>query len=145
MTLEPFDPITTASRVVHDPLPGTPAKQILMYQGVGDSLVSNLSTEMTVRTMGIQVVGPSLYLPHGMSESAEPLSSGFTIYDEHPEPLPPETNVPPAEDNGTHGGVNERAAVLRQIQRFFFEGDIVNTCELEGVAVPCDCATGACD
>jgi hypothetical protein len=145
MTMEPFDPITTASRVVHDPLPGTPAKQILMYQGVGDSLVSNLSTEMTARTMGIQVVGPSLYVPHGMLESAEPLTSGLTIYDEHREPLPPETNIPPAEDNGTHGGVNERAAVLRQIQRFFFEGDIVNMCQLDGVAVPCDCATGACD
>jgi hypothetical protein len=80
-----------------------------------------------------------------MIESAEPLASGLTIYDEHPEPLPPETNVPPSDDNGTHGGVNERAAVLRQIERFFFQGDIVNTCELDGVAVPCDCATGACD
>lgn len=145
MRFEPYDPITTAPRVVMDPLPGTPAKEILMYEAVGDSLVNNLSTEMTARTMGIGLVGPSLYVPYGMEEHTEPLSSGLTIYDEHPEPLPPGTNVPPSDDNGTHGGVNERAAVLRQVEGFFFTGEIVNTCAVDGVSVPCDCATGACD
>lgn len=145
MQLEPFDPITTATHVIKAPLPNTPAKQILMYEAVGDSLVNNLSTEMTARTMGIDVVGPSLYVPHGMQESTGPLTSGLTIYDEHPEPLPPATNVPPEDDNGTHGGINERPAVLRQIQRFFYEGELVSTCLLDGAPVPCDCATGACD
>ncbi len=145
MSFEPIDPITTTPRVVMDPLPDTPAKQILMYQTVGDSLVSNLSTEMVARTMGIDLVAPSLYVPYGLDESTEPLTSGLTIYDEHPEPLPNETNVPPNEDNGTHAGVHERAAVLRQLEGFFFDGVITNTCELDGQSVPCDCATGACD
>ena len=38
-----------------DPLPGTPAKQILMYEAINDCLVTNLSTEMVARTMGIPI------------------------------------------------------------------------------------------
>lgn len=145
LRLEPVDPATTAPRVIHDPLPDTPAKQILMYMAMGDSLVSNLSTEFMARSMDIPVVGPSLYVPEGLTESTEPLANGFTIYDEHPDPLPPMTNVPPLDDNGTHGGVNGRQAILRQVEQFFFDGYIVNTCFTDGDPVPCDCATGACD
>ena len=145
MLMEPFDPITTAPRVIDDPLPNTPEKQILMYEAIGDSLVSNLSTEMVARSMGIGLVGPSLYVPYGMEETTEPLANGLTIYNEHPDDLPPLTNVPPTSDNGTHSGVNDRQAVLRQAEQFFFDGIIVNTCVLDDAPVPCDCATGACD
>ena len=145
MRMEPYDPITTAPRVISDPVPGTPLKQIMMYEALGDSLVTNLSTEMLARSMGIPVIGPTLREPYGLEVTTEPVPNGFTIYDEHPDNIPPLTNVPPSDDNGTHGGVNERQAILDQAQQFFFEGVITNTCLLDGAPAPCDCATGACD
>lgn len=145
MHFEPYDAITTAARVLGNPLPNTPAKQILMYQTTGDSLVSNLSTDMVARTMGIPVIEPSVRVPYGLEAMPAPLASGMVIYDEHPSPLPPAGNVPPAEDNGTHSGIHERGAVLRQAMGFLLGGQIVNECSLDGQPAPCDCATGACE
>jgi hypothetical protein len=145
-SLERWDPITTARRVLDDPLPGTPAKQLLLYEGLNDSLVSNLSTEMMARTLGIPVTSPSVRSPFGLEVTAEPAPSGFTIYDEKREPGVPLTNVPPAEDNGTHSGVNANPAVLRQVIGFLREGQVVNECrDAEGAPAPCDCTTGACE
>jgi hypothetical protein len=74
-----------------------------------------------------------------------PLANGVTNYDEHPTPLPPETNVPPAQDNGTHSGVNRNQSALRQVFEFLLQGQqVIQTCGGNSPA-PCDCATGACD
>lgn len=142
---EPYDPITTAGRVVADPLPGTPAKQILMYEAIGDCLVNNYSTETVARTMGIKLITPSVKPVWGMEGSADTLTSGLSVYDEHPTPLPPATtNAQPVEDNGTHSGVNKRQAVLDQVRAFVLEGNITQTCKQGDTAIGCDCATGAC-
>ncbi len=148
MRFEPYDPITTAPRVVADPLPGTPAKQILMYEAIGDCLVNNYSTETVVRSMGLSLVTPSVKMPWGIPAivaGGAGATSGFTVYDEHPSPLPPTTtNVQPAEDNGTHSGVNKRQAVLDAVREFVLGGTIVQACKVNSQAAACDCATGAC-
>ncbi|HWM85970.1 MAG TPA: hypothetical protein VNO33_09035, partial [Kofleriaceae bacterium] len=141
-SLERWDPITTARRVLDDPLPGTPAKQLLLYEGVDDCLVSNLSTEMMARTLGVPVTAPTLKTPFGLEVATEPVPSGFTIYDEKREPGVPDTNQPPAEDNGTHSGVNSNPAVLRQVLGFLRSGEVVNECRAGGEPAPCDCSTG---
>ncbi len=146
MQFDRVDPITTSHRVIQDPLPGTPAKQLFLYEGVGDCLVTNLATEMVARQLGIPVTGPSLYVPYGLSESTDPVPSGLTIYDEHPTPLPPDTNASCADENGTHGDVNERPAVQRQVQGFLLSGTLTHECrDAGGQPAPCDCATTACD
>lgn len=145
MRFEPYDAITTAARVTGTPLPDTPVKQVLLYEAVGDSLVSNLTTEMVARTMGLSVLGPSVRLPGGLDEQGGPLGSALAIYDEQPTPLPPEDNQPPAQDNGTHVTVNTLGAVGRQVARFLLAAEIVHTCVDGDTPVPCDCTTGACD
>jgi hypothetical protein len=144
-SMERWDPITTARRVLDDPLPDTPAKQLLLYEGVNDSLVTNLSSEMVVRTLGVPLIGPSVKEPFGIELASGPVTSGFTIYDEHPEPAVPTTNVPPSDDNGTHAGVNENPAVLRQVVGFLRDGQIENECRVGDAPAPCDCSTGACE
>jgi len=142
---EPYDPITTASRVINDPLPGTPPKQILMWEAIGDCLVNNYSTETVARTMGLSLITPAIKQPYGLPPVASGLTSGITILDEHPTPLPPtQTNAQPIEDNGTHSGVNKRQAVLDQVRTFVLDGSISQTCQVGGQPAPCDCATGAC-
>lgn len=142
---EPYDPITTSGRVILDPLPNTPPKQILMWEAIGDCLVNNYSTETVARTMGLQLIGPAVKQPYGLPVTTATVTSGLTILDEHPTPLPPTTtNAQPLEDNGTHSGVNKRQAVLDQVRTFILEGTITQTCQVGGQPAPCDCATGAC-
>ena len=145
MRFEPYDPITAAPHVIHDPLPDTPPKQILIYETVGDSLVANIASETLGRTMGLPMVMPSLRDTYGFAPAGEPAMNGFAIYDEDPSPLPSELNIPPSSDNGTHADVHERPAVLRQIETFLYDGVATNQCFSGATAAPCDCAAGACE
>ena len=145
MDMEPFDPITTTAHVLHDNLPGVPPKNILIWYTLGDCLVTNISTEIIARTMGIDVMAPSVKSPWHLTPQPAPLANGVNIFDAHPTPLPPDTNVPPAQDNGTHSGINRKAAALRLTQQFIFNQTVVPECLLSGQPAPCDCATGACD
>ncbi|MGE5186056.1 MAG: alpha/beta hydrolase family protein [Acidobacteriota bacterium] len=152
MGLEPYDAITTAANVLHDNLPGVPAKTILMWYANGDCMVTNLATEMTARTMGIDLLAPSVKMPYGMAPTPGPLVSGINSFDAHPTPMPPDTNVPPSVENGTHAGINYKPAPLRFVGDFLLQntgsdpnGTIVPECLVNGQAAPCDCATGACD
>ena len=144
MAFEPYDPITTAAHVIKDPLPTVPVKNILMWYAVGDCLVSNMSTEMVAREMGIPQLAPSVKPVWRMPAVTGPLANGITLYDEHPTPLPPDTNVPPVSDNGTHSGVNRNPSALRQVEDFLIGDSVIQTC---GGVTPaaCDCATGACE
>jgi hypothetical protein len=146
MGLEPFDPLTTAAHVIKDPLFGNPTKNVLMWYSLGDCLVTNISTEMVAREMGIQVLGPSVKSPYGLAPVSGPLENGITVYDDHPTPLPPETNTPPLQDNGTHSGINKKPAPLRQVEAFLLQGQqAADECLVANAPAPCDCATGACD
>ncbi len=146
MGLEPYDPMTTAAHVIKDPLFGQPAKNVLMWYTLGDSLVSNVTTEMLAREMEIPVIGPAVRSPWRLPPQTGALENGVAIFDEHPSPLPPLTNEPPPSDNGTHSGVNERPAALRQVQQFLLQSTVARECkDTTDQIVPCDCATGACD
>jgi hypothetical protein len=147
MAFEPYDPITTAAHVIKDPLFGNPVKNILMWYSVGDSLVSNVTTEMVARTMGIDMLGPSAKAPWGLAITAGAQDNGIVVFDDHPAPLPPDTNEPPTKDNGTHSGINRKAAALRMVQSFLLppEPKAVGGCVLASSPAACDCATGACD
>ncbi|MEZ4400213.1 MAG: hypothetical protein R3B06_09350 [Kofleriaceae bacterium] len=146
MKFEPYDPITTSGRVINDPLPDTPRKQILMWEAIGDCLVNNYSTEMVARTMGLSLLTPSVRQPWGIPAADAPqITSVLTVLDEHPMPLPMSSvNLQPLEDNGTHSGVNKRQAVLDQVRAFILDGTITQTCQVNGTPTSCDCATGAC-
>src|SRR4029079_11206469 len=93
-------------------------KSILMWYSIGDCLVSNVTTEMVARTMGIDMLGPSVKEPWGLAVKPGAQGSGIVVFDDHPTPLPPETDEPPAKDNGTHAGINRKPAALRMVQSF---------------------------
>jgi hypothetical protein len=119
---------------------GTIDKQLLLHMAVGDSQVSNLATQQQAREIGLPVLSPALYVPYGLEQQTGPLSSALVIYDQGPEPLPPETNATHDIDNDTHGELRYEPAVLRQIETFWTTGEIVNEC-----AGACDCAAGSCE
>jgi hypothetical protein len=138
--LDPIENLHVSPRILGDGLPGTPPKQILMHMANGDSSVPNLASELHARTLGIPLMTPAVRSVWGVEEEAGPLASGLVIYDEHPTPLPPESNERNLNDNGTHTSARTQPAAVRQIQHFFATGEIVNECD-----GACDCAAGACD
>jgi hypothetical protein len=145
MGLEPVDPMTTAAHVLKDPLFGNPAKNVLIWYALGDSLVTNISTEMIAREMGIPLLGPTVKTPWGMTERAGSAPSGLVVYDQKKAPLPFETNQPQS-DNGTHSGVNRLPAPMRQVQQFLLPPFVASQeCRIGSVPAPCDCTTGACN
>jgi hypothetical protein len=153
MGLEGVDPMTHAAHVLKDPLYGNPAKTILMWYALGDSLVTNISTEMIIREMGIPLLGPSVKTPWNTTAVTGAMQSGVVVYDEKRTPQPYDTNQPRG-DNGTHSGVNRRPAVMRQLEKFLIGvpagSSLVasHECRLGStnpVPAPCDCTTGACD
>ena len=144
MGMEPYDPITTSEKVIKDPMPGVPAKEILIWYAIGDSLVTNIATEMIARTLGLDLLGPAVKDVWGMPAKSGPLVNAITVYDEHPSPMPSDLNEPPSKDNGTHSGVNRNPSALRQVEAFLLQDQIIQTCG-GATPAPCDCATGACD
>jgi hypothetical protein len=146
MVFEPYDPITTAAHVIRDPLFGNPVKNILMWYSIGDCLVSNLTTELVARTMGIDLIGPAVKTPWHLAPRPGALDNGIVVFDDHPAPLPPDSNAPPATDNGTHSGINNKPAALRMVQSFLLAPQQASDGCLSGASpAPCDCATGACN
>jgi hypothetical protein len=101
--------------------------------------------------MGIDLLSPAAKMPWGMAPTAAPLQSAINVFNDHPTPLPPDTNVPPTTDNGTHSGINKKPAALRFVAAFLGEdvtdptSAVVPECLVQGSAAACDCATGACN
>jgi hypothetical protein len=145
MGFDKVDPVTTAKSLTTAPITGVPAKQIFLYATLGDSLVTNISTDMMARSMGVPLLAPSVHTPFGLTTTTDPAPSGMVWFDEHPTPLPSPFNLAPSDDNGTHAGVHNRPAVRAMIERFFFQGVVENVCKVGGAPAPCDCDTGACE
>ncbi len=145
MGLEVVDPLSTAAHVIKDPLFGNPVKNILMWYSMGDCLVTNISSELVAREMQLPLLGPSVKEPWGLTPTSGPLVNGVTVYNDHPTPLPFDSNIPPIMDNGTHSGINKKPAPMRQVEQFLIQSNaVVDECKVNNAVAPCDCATGAC-
>ncbi len=140
MALDVIDPAHWASLAAE---PGTTGKQYLLHASKGDAQVTNLATYLQARTMQLPVLTPSIELPYGLSAATGAPTSALVIVDEHPTPLPPETNLQHERGNIAHDNPRRRERIMDQIERFLRDGTIVNGC---GAAAPaaCDCAAGAC-
>jgi hypothetical protein len=120
-------------RTVSNPLPGTPAHEVLVHMATSDAEVANLATEIMVRSMGIPQVAPPVKSYYGIPELAAPFDgSAMVESDGHYGPVP-ETNTPPG-NNGAHGAMRALPAIQAQIDQFLrTAGSVQNFC-----TGPCD-------
>jgi hypothetical protein len=118
------------SHLVADPLPGTPAKRVLMQIGLNDSQVPNLGSEVQARSLGIPSLAPSAWPRFQIPEQAAPFDgSAFVPYDVGGAPVPI-TNTPPSKENGVHEAVRLLDAAQRQIDAFLRpDGMVQNFCD----------------
>ncbi|MHB8680488.1 MAG: hypothetical protein ACYDA2_00110 [Acidimicrobiales bacterium] len=133
-----------AAHLASNPLPGTPAHQVLLAEAFGDHQVANVATETEARTIGAAVHVPALAA--GRSNEAVSLwglpalpddgtSPGPALYVwDSGTPAPPLANVPPTGGTDPHGLVPLLVpAFWNQAAQFFTSGRIENPCD----AGPC--------
>jgi hypothetical protein len=112
--------------LIDDPLPGTPAKQILMQIGVYDAQVPNIGSAVEARSLGLATPAPSAWPLFGVPEVAAPFGgSAFVPYDVDATATPLD-NQPPADDNGVHEAVRRLDASQRQLDAFLRPGGSVS-------------------
>jgi hypothetical protein len=137
------DPITFAPHLTglrEPPLPAPPstgmtqlpAKQVLMQESEGDALVTNLSTRLLARTIGLG--GFDFTVPvYGIPGIAAPAPSAYTQWNSHPIPLPPDADTALGMDNGAHTAVVGDARAQQQMKAFLRMGLAESVC-----AGPCN-------
>lgn len=127
--------------LVDDPLPGTPAKEVLLHVAFGDWQVTELSAYVAARTMGIGIHRP--VTADGRSAEVEPgwgldtvtypsEGSALVVWDSGSDPIPFE-NVPPRSSRDPHSDPRRDPDVRRQKAAFLFEGTLIDVCD----AGPC--------
>jgi hypothetical protein len=121
---------------------GSQPKQILLQIALGDEQVPNLASEWEARSAGFPVLGPSVSVGWGLTQTTGPLASGSAlVYYDGGAPAPPITNVP-APDTGQHDLTRNQPAAKRQMGTFYATGMIVDECTSAG---PCYCAQNDCN
>jgi len=130
-SLDPADGMNLASHLAADPLPGNPAKQVLLQIGVGDMQVSNVASAMLARTASWPLLDDSPLAVWGVAQAAGPLPSALTIWDtqETEQPPPGNLNSNVTNQNNAHAGVRELPAAMDQIDHFLRQGEVLSTCD----------------
>jgi hypothetical protein len=128
------DPAGFAPHLLASPLPNTPVKQILVQEAIHDAQVTNVSTRVLARTMGLP--GIDLETPvFGLPEMPSPQPSAYTQWDVMPTPVPPDANAAAPMDNGAHGEIRKLVDLEAQLKAFMTPtGQVTQTC-----TGPCVC------
>lgn len=139
INMDPIDSINYVHRLTAQRFPGLGSMRATLHMAVNDSQVRNILTEWVARTAGVKLVTPSAKAIWGLDpvsapppDGAQSVDSALFVYDEHVEPSPI-TNVPPAEDNGTHGTATRLSVMQEHWYQFIEHGRIVQVCD-----GPCD-------
>jgi len=138
-----------ANHLVSDPLPNTPAKNVLLHVAFGDHQVTHTSAEIMARTMGIPLHQPALVQGrhHDIKPFVELLSistyphigSALVYFDGGPGPndewddtgthVPPVINQPPRTGNDPHERPRRDPGAMEQISGFMSpESTVINAC-----------------
>lgn len=114
-------------------VPNTPAHDVLVHMSTSDAEVSNLATEIMVRSMGMPQVAPVVKTYVDIDEMTAPFTGSAMVEANGGYPPIPTTNVPPA-DNDAHGQMRGLPAIQAQIDAFLRpDGNVQNFCN-----GPCD-------
>jgi hypothetical protein len=138
-----------ANHLVSDPLPNTPAKNVLLQVAFGDHQVTHTSAEIMARTMGIPLHQPALvegrhhdtnpHVEQMMISTYPHMGSALVYYDGGPGPndewndtgthVPPIENVPPRTGNDPHERPRRDPRAMEQISGFMSPGStVINAC-----------------
>jgi hypothetical protein len=124
------------NHVTNDPLPGTPAKTMLVHVALGDWQVSELSAFIEARALDLPIHRP--VAADGRSDEVEPGwgldtleypsdGGGLVIWDSGSDPIPI-PNEPPRTSRDPHEDPRANPHVQLQIISFLLDGQLVDVC-----------------
>jgi hypothetical protein len=127
------DPANMTRLMFKEPLPDAPPNRtVLLQEAIGDSQVPNLVTDILARAMGVKSATPNVYQPFGIETVSLPTTESCVVQyrmEGWDDPFPPETNMPPEEENDVHHDMNFLPNAQDQIGVLFLTGEIANVCE----------------
>ena len=127
------DPVNLTRHLFKAPLMDTPpGRVVLLQESIGDSQVPNLATDMLARAMGVKVLLPSVYDITGLETTTAPTTESvieqYYMVDQARAAFPPDSNVPPEDDNKVHSDILGYPHVLDQTFHFLSTGEVKRTC-----------------
>jgi hypothetical protein len=132
-----------ALHLTDDPLPETPAHQVILQAAFSDHQVANVAAEVMARTIGARLRVPAV--PDGLHWAIDP-TFGFRTWDAAAGPqrggsalvywlstdrgltTPPDGNVPPRVGEDPHGDPRKDIRGAAQTAHFFRTGEIIDVC-----------------
>jgi hypothetical protein len=124
------DSATFAPHILKDPLPNVPLKHILVQESVDDAQMSNVTTRVLARTMGLPGLSELVLPVFGIDARPGPLDSAYTQWDSHPARTPPVGDVALSSDNGAHTAVFKQPLAVQQVSAFLKpDGQVISTCD----------------
>lgn len=125
---------TGYSHHIRDPLPNTPAHEVLLNVAIGDHQVSTLGAHVMARSIGEVVnMAPANRSIWGLEEVSGAHSGSAMVEFDFGLPPEPTINVPMREGDDPHGGPRKTAAANASMNKFFREGVVETFCD-----GPCD-------
>ncbi len=116
-----------------NPLPGTPPKQVLLVEAIGDHQVPNLATHLLARTIGATHIEPANRPIFDLPSAAPPFDGHAMVGVDFGLPPVPVENVPMREGDDPHGIATDQLPVIEMMRAFLLEGRIEMRCD-----GPCD-------
>jgi hypothetical protein len=128
------EPSGYSVHVSKDPLPGTPAHDVLMLVAIGDHQVTTLGAHVMARSLGAVNLMPTNRSIWGIDEVRGPVTGSVMI--EHDFGLPPEPvgNEPMREGDDPHGALAGVPTAAQTVEHFLRTGEARMFCD--GVCDP---------
>ena len=132
------DGVNLTRMLLQEPLPGAPAKTVLLQEAIDDCQVPNVATGILARAIGVQQLGPDYEDIYPLSMVATGTTSSaiaqYYLTSDVATYVPPDTDVAALHDNGAHFDLNFLPNAQQQIIEFLNTGVINQHCS--GVCDP---------
>jgi hypothetical protein len=131
-----------ARHMTDDPLPNTPPHRVLLHVALGDFQVANVAAEVEARTIGARVMDTALMpgrhweiapffglqpFPRDSGGRVGPWAGSALVYWDSGNLLPPNANVPPADEGGDpHEDPRRDPRAADQKATFWLTGQVVD-------------------
>ncbi|MEV6108602.1 hypothetical protein AB0M28_28455 [Streptomyces sp. NPDC051940] len=125
-----------AQHMTRDPLPGTPAHQVLLDVAFGDHQVSPTAAEVEARTIGARIHTPAVAPGRnpdvvrywGIPPLHEPQRGSAIVIWDSGSPYQPLTNTPPTEGHDPHSDLRNSPIARQQAYTFLTTGVLTDVC-----------------
>ena len=128
------EPSGFSRHVIDDPLPGTPAHEVVVLGAIGDHLVTNFATHIMVRELGVPSLRPVNRSLFGIDEVDQPYTGSAFIEFDFGLPPVPITNIPMTEGSDPHGALVDVPNAFVMVEQFLRTGTLETYCD--GVCDP---------